>query len=902
LDQVAHLPSSSRYDEEGLREETDDYKLNRTETIGGFTSIVEVQRTSTDETSGSRLVVDKATNHSTNDEGVAIDSNFVVQVNLSSTNDWQSRTFNLSGVTKENDNQIVSRKMSRNTSKEEDDRISVRESDIVDVVVDDETNVRLETGWEEGVEVDGGKGNKTIKCATKAMETYSLGVCNQNINLEWSNGSRSDSSSGVQMENFKSDDREVIVTRLETTISHPNASKVNFLNISNNTRQTDDLVKQYAIYESISGLLANKSVVNDSSTKSLSKDASGKGSSVEKRKIKVESSGSVVYAFTSDWSEYFQDQNKNGTIKISTTDLEESSKSTETYDHNDLENGSWKSNSDINGQITRPGVFSKNQSSSTSIKFAKLPDLGHSLLENITTSYFTTSFETGSESSKSSDGESFEKIESSKKVKETEKKKLDDYSLLESNLTINNITKTSFTDGRLQTRNEDFRFFKLTNTENVESIKKTNNFSENTCQLNGVCTTTTRSIEIEDDGEGNSHTSRKLYSKQPISEGILEVNSTYQMKSSDEKTEQVDDMLLTKTNDDGSISTEKRFSNDTVVKTDTEEKNTSLLHNQAQLTGNQNDELLFSRNETVKNTINSISPKAFKESSVEESALVMNKDDTKRLTVIVNQSFVPEPEQALDTRSFNSSYLQTSLIADEEKPSDLVEYVLKNESSLTLHASGDFSSTQISHNESSETNKTTNLTREMHRVTKTYKNGSSLVMFRNVVGTLYLSNGSVITARNTSHQLFDDEGQQLDLKWTYTVTKVKDLDHSVLLESKSYPSSSSTSTYEGSDSDSSSDGVVVIPSFDLDEDSSASPEKSHKNNLFHMRDRRRVLEDADDGNYVLLNCFTGFGRPSMMEMKKIYELKPEMTLCIDFLNSDRPDFTLAKLRDAMKNK
>ena len=55
------------------------------------------------------------------------------------------------------------------------------------------------------------------------------------------------------------------------------------------------------------------------------------------------------------------------------------------------------------------------------------------------------------------------------------------------------------------------------------------------------------------------------------------------------------------------------------------------------------------------------------------------------------------------------------------------------------------------------------------------------------------------------------------------------------------------------------------------------------------------------GNFIWISCFTGFGEASAIFINSIQNDKPSVNACIDRIRNERPNFTVEKLRDAVKN-
>jgi transcriptional regulatory protein LevR len=65
---------------------------------------------------------------------------------------------------------------------------------------------------------------------------------------------------------------------------------------------------------------------------------------------------------------------------------------------------------------------------------------------------------------------------------------------------------------------------------------------------------------------------------------------------------------------------------------------------------------------------------------------------------------------------------------------------------------------------------------------------------------------------------------------------------------------------------------------------------------------RRLLaafahNQGTDKNFILVNCFTGFGQASVVQSNLATVKEPTFDDCIPTLNANFPQFTLAKLRD-----
>lgn len=59
---------------------------------------------------------------------------------------------------------------------------------------------------------------------------------------------------------------------------------------------------------------------------------------------------------------------------------------------------------------------------------------------------------------------------------------------------------------------------------------------------------------------------------------------------------------------------------------------------------------------------------------------------------------------------------------------------------------------------------------------------------------------------------------------------------------------------------------------------------------------------ADSNNYMLISCFTGYGDASLLTLNRFFSSRPTANdNCQPAINSQRPDFTIAKLADAVKN-
>lgn len=904
LESVDFLVSSSRVNEEGVREESENFKLNSSTTIGGLHSEVVVHRITKEEEEGgatSKLVIDQATNHSTLDNGLTLDSSFIVKVSLQPTGDWSSRNFTLEGETKEGIDVIASRSLSRNDLKDSLGQRSYNESDQADIILDEKTKLRLLHRVAQLQPVEDGHLNKSVSCATRATTDHALGVCNEQSTTIWSNGSKAETTKGEHIETFEPEDRQQILKRIQTTLTHLNNTQATSLNLSNSTVISANLREEKIIYSSDSGLLANDSSVKESSSSYFTKDVAGTGFSTEKRGVNVDRLGSEIFAFKSEKLSKFEPGQTRTKLIASRVELTERANMTVLSIGTNQTDGSWKASSNKVEETIKENEFNRKESEDWLAVFSKQVDSGKSLLDNTTKTSSNTTYE-----AKLGLDELPNTIRTLKVVKNTESRGLSDQALFFSNNTSNSTSNTTFFDGRVQTREESFIIQKSLTQQGVQASKDFRSTREQTCWKSGECQWISRTTNAEDDGEGKTETSRGLESRQPGDTGLIEVNSTYHKTVTPGIVQEIDDMVTKQSSKDDSSKTVRRLSNDSTIKTNDEERSVHLLHEQTRIMGGSNDTALYSQTETISNTTSSFAPVAFTSSAIEQSSLLMNKDGSKKITVKVTEILNPGEGQKLDSRTFDSHFLLTSLIVDEDKPGLLEEFVSRNESSVTTHASGDFSKTEMSHNETSETNKTLNVTKELHKVTKTYQNGSILVILRNVTGTLYRSNGTVITARNNSHTLLDKNGVQQDLSWTYSVTKLIDLDTSILLESQSYPKDLHQDDSETSEESTSSpptpESSQKTESSDLKLPADYPFEDTLDGNVF-SRGRKRILEspgESVDGNYILLNCFTGFGKPSLIQMKQILESKPTIQTCINFLRNERANFTVERLREALK--
>jgi hypothetical protein len=322
---------------------------------------------------------------------------------------------------------------------------------------------------------------------------------------------------------------------------------------------------------------------------------------------------------------------------------------------------------------------------------------------------------------------------------------------------------------------------------------------------------------------------------------------------------------------DGSLITTDKFEQNKAQDDSNSKLKSSLKIEKVETIEPKTSPVLSKRYSQKSSSSESTFPKKFTSvDKTEESSLLM-KDKTLKITLKKEKKVIPGEKEPVDKVDSSSYFLMTSLADDVDKPKNLKEFVLRNESSVYEFTEGELLKKTVTHEETSKTDSQFNQTVESHVVVKSYRNGSLAMHARKVVGLEVIANGTIFSKRNYSHSLKD--GDKVELKWSYTYYQVNKGGKAILLEQKSYPPAASH---------------LQTPS----------------------QERKRILQDQissidlinQRNSFILVSCFTGFGRASLIEVNQIVPNLPTMQDCASRLKSKKPYFTLEMLRKAYADK
>jgi hypothetical protein len=390
------------------------------------------------------------------------------------------------------------------------------------------------------------------------------------------------------------------------------------------------------------------------------------------------------------------------------------------------------------------------------------------------------------------------------------------------------------------------------------------------CKVSRVLNVT----EIYEIGKQVSRIETAKTADEPPSSYLTNTTSVNLTKA-DGKEETIDEKIVDK-KEDGSITTKSKYQrnldqNGVDIKAKTELK-IELIESQER----EVSPIRFKKQYQKKLSGNYSHPKQYKsEESVQEETIVM-KDKTTKTLVKTQSSKSPEESVQMDKVKSESYYLITSLKEDVEKPKDLTEYLVKQQNSTIEYAAGDILKKTIDHMETSKTDKQFNQTVESHIVTREMKNGSIVVRARKVVGLKVLANNTVFAKRNYSTSV--KTGDKIETTWTYTYIQVNDFHDNKLLDFQSYPPATTNLK-----------DVVKAG---------------------HLFGRKRILQgevktsdlNKDIGKFILVSCFNGFGKASLVQVNQIVKSVPKIRDCISQINEKRSYFTYDLLKKAYDDK